>query len=185
MKRIIFLSAAAAAMLLPAVGAQAQSCRDPWVTELVTQEYKRAPHGSGETGECNIKRYNNGTWANKDKLREYVRSAGPSPFPTVDLSRIKYSSAGTNAFNLQSNNGLAIGMLKGGNITISLPANIVAAGGGNIVAAGGGNIVAAGGGNLTNGINAAMARNPPVSPMGGYSLQGVNDLNALKQKSAH
>ena len=59
------------------------------------------------------------------------------------------------------------GTVSGSQITVSLPANIVAAGGGNIVAAGGGNIVAAGGGNVWPGIVAAGGGNvvPRSSPV--------------------
>jgi hypothetical protein len=103
--------------------------------------------------------------------------------PKLDLSRVKYSAAGTNAFDLYSNDGAAIGKLRSGNVQVSLPANIVAAGGGNIVAAGGGNIVAAGGGNIAGSISSALDRNPPTSPKSGYALQGVNDLRGLKAKS--
>ena len=116
-----FFLFAASASLLPAVS-NAQQCRDPWVTEVVTEVYRRPPSGSGEIGECEIKRYNNGSWANKDKLKEYVRAAGPAPLPTLDMTTLKYQRTGPGTYELYSNNSLLVGELKGGNLTVIQPA---------------------------------------------------------------
>ena len=177
-----FFLFAASASLLPAVS-NAQQCRDPWVTEVVTEVYRRPPSGSGELGECNIKRYNNGSWANKDKLKEYVRAAGPAPLPTLDMTAVKYSPKGSGTYDLYTNNNLLVGELKGGNLTVTQPAPVIAAGGGNIICGDAGNVIAAGGGNMIGGMTAAINSNPSMSLKDGRSVLGVNDFNSLKQKS--
>lgn len=66
---------ALAALALPlAATARAQTpgtCRDPWVTELVTQIAHRPPNGAGELGECNIRLYG-AQWSSKDDLRNKI-----------------------------------------------------------------------------------------------------------------
>lgn len=50
-------------------------CNDPWVTEVVTKVAGRPPNGSGNTGECDIYRYGNGSWSSKQDLEKKVRAA--------------------------------------------------------------------------------------------------------------
>lgn len=156
-------------------------CPDPWVT--MAQE---VVYGSARAERCSPSLYNGGRWGNYNELvhtMAKVKAGGNSTAqpagPTIDVTLVKYQDAGSRT-NLFSNNGIPLGFLQGGRITVSLPPNMVAAGGGNMVAAGGGNMVAAGGGNLVANVERALAQNPPVSPMSGYRLQGVTRLNDLK-----
>jgi hypothetical protein len=71
--RRLALAAAIAVIALPALAqAQAGTCRDPWVTELVKEVTRRDPLGAGESGECNIKLYG-ASWSSKADLRAKVR----------------------------------------------------------------------------------------------------------------
>ena len=124
--------------LLAASAVQAQ-CRDPWLTDAIRSVHKRGPTGAGEAGECNIKLYNNGSWANKNELIGHVRTLNSALY-----------KAGLNfgVFKLKNNSfdtGLATTANKivaggGGNITAQ-QASIVASGGGNIIPSGGGNLI--------------------------------------------
>ena len=69
----VIAAAALLATVVPATAhAQVGVCRDPWVTELVTEVARRAPRGEGESGECNVKLYG-ASWSSKDDLRGKVR----------------------------------------------------------------------------------------------------------------
>lgn len=75
--RLSLRAAAVAAVLVPAFAGEASAqragiCRDPWVTEVVTEVTGRSPQGMGETGECNINLYG-ASWSSKDDLRAKVR----------------------------------------------------------------------------------------------------------------
>lgn len=160
-------------------------CPDAWVT--MAQE---VVYGSARADRCSPSLYNGGRWGSYNELvhsMAKVKAGGNNRAqpagPTIDVTMVRYQDAG-NRTNLFSNNGIPLGFMQGGRITVSLPPNMVAAGGGNMVAAGGGNMVAAGGGNLVANVERALAQNPPVSPMSGYRLQGVarlNDLRAVKR----
>ncbi|WP_151087821.1 hypothetical protein [Hymenobacter baengnokdamensis] len=135
--------------LTGALSAAAQ-CRDPWIGQIYQQLYNRKPVGQGETGECNIHLYNNGTWGSRDELMGYIKQLQQSGL------RIGVAPLGNNTVMVvaQGSQVFAVSLLDaGGNLVAAGGGNLVAAGGGNLVAAGGGNIVAAGGGNLT-GLNA-------------------------------
>lgn len=102
---------------------------------------------------------------------------------TLDMSVVKYQLNG-NHYDLFDRNGVKVGTLANGIAQPLPPANMVAAGGGNVVGQNGSGMVAAGGGNFNNAIVAALNANPPVAPMTSrYTLAGVNNFNALKQKS--
>jgi hypothetical protein len=156
-------------------------CPDPWVT--MAQE---VVYGSARADRCSPALYNGGRWGSYNELVHSMakvkaggsKAAQPAG-PTIDVTLVKYQDAG-NRTNLFSNNGIALGFLQAGRITVSLPPNIVGNAGGNMVAAGGGNMVAAGGGNLVANVERALAQNPPVAPMSGRSLMGVTRLNDLK-----
>jgi hypothetical protein len=147
--------------LLPALGllaplaAQAQ-CRDPWLNQIYRQLYNRAPVGQGESCECNIKLYNNGSWANYQELTNFVKQLQQTGL------RFGYAPLGNNTVM-----AVAQGNLIQAVSVLDANGNLVAAGGGNLVAAGGGNLVAAGGGNLT-GLRAAT---PGFGFGSGYSVQ--------------
>ena len=48
-------------------------CTDAWVTQAIREVKGRGPSGSG--GECNIKRYGNGSWSGYPDLKNKVWSA--------------------------------------------------------------------------------------------------------------
>lgn len=132
-KTAIFFGALAMVTLFAAQNALAGQCRDPWVTQAIQQVKGRAPVDNYESGECNIRNFNNGSWGSYPELLGYVQKYFNSR-PSLASGARPAIAGGVNAGS----------MLRGG----SNPNGIVAAGGGNIVAAGGGNIVAAGGGNI-------------------------------------
>lgn len=55
------------------VSSSAAQCKDPWVTQAVHEVMHRAPNGSGNAGECNIKRYGNGHWSSYPDLVSKVK----------------------------------------------------------------------------------------------------------------
>ncbi|MCA8833200.1 hypothetical protein [Hymenobacter pini] len=140
-------------LLTGALAASAQ-CRDPWITDAYKKVANRVPVGQGETCECNIKLYNNGSWGNFDELTGFVRQFLASG------TRVGYLPLGDGRSVMVVADGsqiVGVSMLSSsGQVIAAGGANVVAAGGGNVVAAGGGNMVAAGGGNLT-GLNANTA----------------------------
>lgn len=84
-----------------------------------------------------------------------------------------------------STNANQIVAAGGGNLTISLPRSIVAAGGGNIVAAGGGNIVAAGGGNVIDGKKISLDRLPnAIVAAGGGNLKNTDTYRLISKGGA-
>ena len=48
-------------------------CSDPWVGELYLKIWG-ACAGSGQSGACNIKEYNNGSWSGYENLKSIIRS---------------------------------------------------------------------------------------------------------------
>lgn len=153
-------------------------CSDPWVTIALINVY-----GKAESSRCNIKLYNGGNWRNFNELQHAVAKAGN--FPTVDVSQIKATKVDSDTISVASKNGVPLGQFDNGRLTVSLPPNMVAAGGGNMVAAGAGNMVAAGAGNLTDAVKDVLEKsNPPVSFQGGgYGLQSAKNFNDLKNLS--
>lgn len=124
--------------MLAASAAQAQ-CRDPWVTDAIRSVHNRAANGAGESGECNIKLYNNGSWKSKNELVGHVRTVNSALYSqrlSFGVFKLKNNTFDTGLVN-SSNRIVASG---GGNISAQ-QANIVASGGGNIVASGGGNLI--------------------------------------------
>lgn len=170
-------------------------CGDPWVTIALERV-----HGRADPAKCNVKLYNNGQWSDYNQLVHAVAkaggvagpgggNAGGPPKPTIDVTQVKYECLSQTSCNLFAKSGEKIGVVAGGQLSVSLPPNMVAAGGGNLVgndgasmvAAGGGNMVAAGGGNI---LAAKIERATMVAAGGGnYKLQGVTSLSDLKAKT--
>lgn len=74
MRRSI-LAAAVVLLALPAAAhAQAGTCSNAELTQMVTEVAGRAPHGAGESGECNANLYGR-HWGSTDELRGRVRRA--------------------------------------------------------------------------------------------------------------
>ena len=73
-RRLALVAAVVLAALPATARAQTGTCRDPWVTELVKEVARRAPRGSGDSGECNINLYG-ASWSSKDDLRAKVRQS--------------------------------------------------------------------------------------------------------------
>lgn len=70
-KKMLGLMAFAA--LAVAQTAQAGTCRDPWVTQAITEVAGRAPNANGESGECNIYNFRGGQWGSYAELKRAVR----------------------------------------------------------------------------------------------------------------
>ena len=47
-------------------------CRDPWVNIAIRELKGRAPNGSAESGECNVRLYNGANWRSYAELKGYV-----------------------------------------------------------------------------------------------------------------
>jgi hypothetical protein len=143
MKFAILGGATLLAALALSTTASAGQCRDPWVTQAITQLTGHAPRGSGESLDCNIKLYGNGSWSSYpdllNKVRASYRDPAPAAAPAVAAGARPTIAGGAGGSSLVARGGAGIVAQGGG--------NIVAQGGGNIVAQGGGNMVAAGGGN--------------------------------------
>lgn len=136
MKFAILGGATLLAALALSTTASAGQCRDPWVTQAITQLTGHAPRGSGESLDCNIKLYGNGSWSSYPDLVNKVRASYRDPAPSSAAPAV---AAGARPAIAGGAGGSSL-VARGG-------AGIVAQGGGNIVAQGGGNIVAQGGGN--------------------------------------
>ncbi len=115
-KTALFLGALALMTLTVANNAQAGQCRDPWVTQAIQQVTGRAPTGNHESGDCNIKNFNNGHWNSYPELVGYVQkySRGNSAMPNASALAGNANRPSVAAGNLYNN-----------------PNAIVAAGGGN------------------------------------------------------
>lgn len=50
------------------------ACNDAWVTSAVKEVTGREPNGSGNSGDCNIYNYGNGSWNSYDDLKNKVRT---------------------------------------------------------------------------------------------------------------
>ena len=136
-------------------------CRDPLLTSTITQVWRRAPRGFGESQDCNMYLYGGGSWSSQQDLTNKIQ-ANKNDFATANLDfsigglvrpsspskviqplPIAVTVSGTNIVAAGAGNIVAAGA---GNIILNGGGNIVAAGAGNIVAAGAGNIILSGGG---------------------------------------
>ena len=163
-------------------------CSDPWVTIALIRVY-----GQAEPSRCNVGLYNGGNWRDYNELVHAVgkvkaqQSAAAPKNPTrIDLTHLTARKLDADSFAITSKNGIQLGTVDSGRLTVSLPPNLVgndgasligndgstlvAAGGGNMVAAGGGNMVAAGGGNMV-----AAGGGNMVAAGGGNLLGAIKD----------
>lgn len=123
----------------------AGSCKDPWVTQAVTEVMKRAPKGSGTSGECDIYRYGGGRWSSYPDLVSKVKTA----FGMNIAGSAKPGSGGNNLGSLNpSQNGGRVVSPGGGNVISPGGGNVISPGGGNVISPGGGNVISTGGGNM-------------------------------------
>jgi hypothetical protein len=142
-------------------------CSDPWVTAAII----RASSGTagaqtlnGTDGDCDISRYNNGSWTSFASLVGYVRDARNADY-AMGVEYERYDTGAGKLLALMDRNAQrVIAMTLVGNDGASVIgndagsiANVL-----RMVAAGGGNMVAAGGGNL----KALMASKNLISNMG-------------------
>ena len=153
---------------LPATEALAANCRDPWVTKAVTQVQGRAPNGSGDSGECDYRRYGGGKWTTYDDLLGKVRTtfgksiappisglakpagtvASPagsfaSPPPGTTLSGAKPVGAG-----IVANNGSRVIGQNGAGIVANNGSRIVTDNGAGVVGQNGANVIGQNGANM-------------------------------------
>jgi hypothetical protein len=98
-RRSILAAAVVLAVLPAAAHAQAGVCNDASVTELVTEIARRAPRGSGDSGECNVNLYGGG-WSSETDLRGRVRRA----FGAMQIAGLAFDNAdGTVLRDLRTN----------------------------------------------------------------------------------
>ena len=64
----------AAGLSLLAGSASAGQCRDPWVTQAITEVTGRAPTGNADNGDCNYTQYNGGQWNSYAQLKGAVQA---------------------------------------------------------------------------------------------------------------
>jgi hypothetical protein len=92
MSKMMTLAIGAATLLaLQAGPALAGTCRDPWITQAITEVTGKPPTGSGESGDCTYTQYGGGRWSNYPQLKGYVqqtlRPAGGPAAGQVAISR--------------------------------------------------------------------------------------------------
>lgn len=92
MRRSILAAALVLAALPAAARAQSTACSDSMLTQLVTEVAGRAPHGSGDSGECNANLYGR-HWGSSDELRARVRRA----FGAMRIAGVSFEGAQGNA----------------------------------------------------------------------------------------
>lgn len=144
MKIAIIGAATFVATLALSTAASAGQCRDPWVTQAITQITGHAPRGAGETLDCKYTLYGGGSWSSYADLVNKVRASYRDPMAS---SGVPAAALASGARPSVLGNGAG-----GAGIVASGAGNIVASGAGNmrgngIVASGAGNIVASGAGN--------------------------------------
>lgn len=135
-----------------APAAAAGQCRDPWVTKAVQQVTGRAANGSGESGECNIRRYGGGQWSSYDDLVGKVRIAfGGAPPPIniapqrSDFQNLVASAPRINALPSKWVNGKQVYEYQGRWYQTS---QVISQGGGNIVSHDSGTLITSDGASL-------------------------------------
>ena len=159
----------------PAVAARS-GCNDPWINQAYQQMFRRAPQGSGATGECNISLYGGGHWSSFADLENKIRDAHTVRLHVDGAGALRSANGGLIAapgFVAKLPNGSLLSPKPNQTVSV-LSAGVIAAGGGNVIAAGGGNVIAAGGGNIiaAGGGNMTSQRSlmsvdggPPVIPV--------------------
>lgn len=116
--------------------AQAGSCRDPWVTQAITEVSGRAPNASGESGECNIYNFNGGQWSDYTQLKRAVRGYFAShPTYAVPAAVPSYNPSAVNTVYNQSQ--IASNANR---------ANLIGDGGGTLIGHDGATLIGDGGG---------------------------------------
>ncbi len=74
--KLKFIAIFAFIFICAGVGTIAKAqCTDTWVTQAITELRGRGPIGSGNTGECNIYKYGNGSWSSYQDLKDKVWAA--------------------------------------------------------------------------------------------------------------
>lgn len=135
MKLVIIGGATLFAALALSTAASAGECRDPWVTTAIYELTGHKPRGAGESLDCNVKLYGNGSWSSYPDLFAKVKASYRDPGAPAAISVPK----GTNAATISPNAQPATPSMTA--------AGMVAAGGGNNNAPRVNGMVAAGGGN--------------------------------------
>jgi hypothetical protein len=155
MKIVILGAATFVATLALSTAASAGECRDPWVTTAIYEFTGHKPRGSGESLDCNIKLYGNGSWSSYPDLFNKVKASYRDPQPSAGIA------PGANGATVA---GARPGIAGG----VGVNANgLVAAGGGNLVAAGGGNVIARDGAGLVGNDGSTMRRGNGLVAAGG------------------
>lgn len=112
--------------------AQAGSCRDPWVTQAITEVTGRQPNGNYESGECNIYNFNGGSWNNYTELKRYVRGYfARNTYPTAPVSTVASPSLAPRV--APSSNVALQSSLRNG--------KLIGDGGGTLIGDGGGTLI--------------------------------------------
>ena len=127
---------------------KANFSRDPWVTFAIWSSTggTRNPRGVGDTGECDVQRYNGGNWRSYEELYRAVdqtlRQLSQQPLQetlaNVDSSKFAWTAS--------SNGRVLASRTFGGNIVGNGGANVVAQGGGNLLNQDGSGVVGTAGG---------------------------------------
>ncbi len=80
-------------VLVVAPTAQAGTCRDPWVDQAIREVTGREPNGNYESGDCNVRNFNNASWNSYVELKRYVRGYFARPAvvtaPTLATSGVR------------------------------------------------------------------------------------------------
>jgi hypothetical protein len=153
MKRLIYFAGLlpVGALALPTAATAAQ-CSDPWVTNVV-RKYSGEPTGPNDP-RCNIRNYNNGSWANFNQLDDAARRyfSGYNTYSGGGSANIMMGAVGSNRIRISTSalsglqtihlvgsmdrgylyNGQAYRLISNDGSSVTLE-KIVAQGGGNAV----------------------------------------------------
>jgi hypothetical protein len=99
-----FLACAAFLTIGLSAGEARAQCRDPWVGQAIQQVAGRAAVGSGDSDECDYRRYGGGSWNSYTDLVSKVQAAGVCTDPWIsrsyrDLGRTPAGWGGTEECN--------------------------------------------------------------------------------------
>jgi hypothetical protein len=113
-------------------------CADPWVSKAVT-EYKGSVAGVGNYGDCEVGKYNNGSWSSYDDLYRGVQTA-----------QANMRSAGV-SISMTSLGGdqRKITIDAGGGYVVHQTVKLIGNAGGLLLTSDGASVVASGGGNFS------------------------------------
>ncbi len=112
MKTVVLTGLTVGMALFVSSISQAGTCRDPWVDQAIREVTGREPNGNYESGDCNVRNFNNASWNSYTELKRYVRGyfarsyspvLAPAAGGTSPLVNTAYNQQQIAANSLRSN----------------------------------------------------------------------------------